>query len=55
MIEGEQAVTDVVVSDGVTTARAITFTVVRDGRIAAQVEYWPDPFAAPAWRAAWVE
>ena len=53
--EGELAVTDVAVSDGVTTARAITFTTVRDGRIAGQVEYWPDPFAAPAWRAAWVE
>jgi ketosteroid isomerase-like protein len=55
VIEGEQAVTDVVVSDGVTTARAITFTTVRDGVIIGQVEYWPDPFAAPAWRVAWVE
>jgi ketosteroid isomerase-like protein len=55
VVEGEQAVTDVVVSDGVTTARAITFTVVRDGRIIGQVEYWPDLFAAPAWRSAWVE
>lgn len=53
--EGELAVTDVAVSDGVTAARAITFTTVRDGRIVGQVEYWPDPFAAPAWRAAWVE
>jgi ketosteroid isomerase-like protein len=53
--EGEQAVTDVVVSDGVVTARAITFTTVRHGRIAGQVEYWPDPFDAPAWRAVWVE
>lgn len=54
VVEGEQAVTDVVVSDGAVTARAITFTTVRDGRIARQVEYWPDPFDAPAWRAAWV-
>lgn len=53
--EGEQAVTDVVVSDGAVIARVITFTTVRHGRIAAQVEYWPDPFAAPTWRAAWVE
>lgn len=55
VVEGEQAVTDVVVSDGAVTARAITFTTVRDGRIAGQIEYWPDPFDAPAWRAAWVE
>lgn len=55
VVEGEQAVTDVVVSDGAVNARAITFTMVRNGRIAGQVEYWPDPFDAPAWRAAWVE
>jgi ketosteroid isomerase-like protein len=55
VVEGEQAVTLVVVSDGAVTARAITFTTVRDGRITSQVEYWPDPFDAPAWRAAWVE
>lgn len=55
VVEGEQAVTDVVVSDGAVIARAITFTTVRNGRIVAQVEYWPDPFDAPAWRAAWVE
>jgi len=55
VVEGEQAITDVVVSDGAVTARAITFTTVRDGRIAGQVEYWPDPFDAPAWRTAWVE
>lgn len=55
VVEGEQAITDVVVSDGAVTARAITFTTVRGGRIARQVEYWPDLFDAPAWRAAWVE
>jgi ketosteroid isomerase-like protein len=55
LVEGEQAVTDVIVSDGAVTARALTFTTVRDDRIAGQVEYWPDPFEAPAWRAAWVE
>ncbi|HMQ33589.1 MAG TPA: nuclear transport factor 2 family protein [Chloroflexaceae bacterium] len=55
VVEGEQAVTDVIVTDGAVTGRAITFTLVRDGRIAGQVEYWPDPFEALAWRAAWVE
>jgi ketosteroid isomerase-like protein len=55
VVEGEVAVTDVVVSDSAVTARALTFTKVRDGRIASQIEYWPDPFEAPTWRAAWVE
>jgi limonene-1,2-epoxide hydrolase len=63
VVAGDSAVTDVGVTDGAATARAITFTRVRAGRIVAQdfgelsraVEYWPEPFAAPAWRAAWVE
>jgi len=56
LIGDEQGVaTEVVVTDGVTTARAITFSVVRDGRIVQQTEYWPDPFAPPSWRAPWVE
>jgi ketosteroid isomerase-like protein len=55
VVDGNQAVTDVVVSDGAVTARALTFTTVRNGRIAGQVEYWPDPFDAPAWRTTWVE
>ena len=47
-------VTDVTVTDGVVVARSILFSEVRDGLIARQTEYWPDPFAAPAWRAQWV-
>jgi ketosteroid isomerase-like protein len=41
---GEEAVTDVRVSDGVVNARAISFFELRDGRIARIVEYWPEPF-----------
>ncbi len=53
--QGSDVVTDVTVTDGVIVARAITFSTVRAGLITRQVEYWPDPFEAPAWRAAWVE
>jgi hypothetical protein len=28
---------------------------VREGKILRQVEYWPDPFEAAAWRSQWVE
>jgi ribonuclease HI/ketosteroid isomerase-like protein len=52
---GDEVVTDVTVTDGVLRARAITFSTVRDGQIVRQVEYWPEPFSAPAWRAGWVE
>ena len=53
--EGDEVVSEVTVTDGVLTARAITFSTVRDGRIIRQTEYWPDPFEAAAWRAQWVE
>ena len=53
--EGDQAISQVSVSDGVTRARAITFSTVQAGRIVRQVEYWPDPFPAAGWRAQWTE
>ena len=53
--EGDKVVSDVSVTDGVITGRAITFSTIRDGRIVHQTEFWPDPFEAPAWRTEWVE
>jgi ketosteroid isomerase-like protein len=53
--DDQGAVSDVSVTDGAIRGRAITFSEVRDGRIIRQTEFWPDPFAAPEWRAAWVE
>ncbi len=56
LIADEQGVvSDVAVTDGVVHGRAITFSVIREGQIVRQTEYWPDPFEAPAWRAPWVE
>ena len=53
--DGDTVVTDVSISDGKRRDRAITFSTVRDGKIWKQVEFWPEPFEAPAWRAQWVE
>lgn len=53
--DGGGAATEVEVTDGSITARAITFSEVREGRIVRQTEYWPDPFPAAPWRARWVE
>jgi ketosteroid isomerase-like protein len=42
-----EAVSDVLVSDGVQTARAVSFFSIADGKIAGMVEYWPDKVPAP--------
>lgn len=55
VVEGDLVVTDVMVTDGLRTDRAITFSTVQGGKILKQVEFWPEPFEAPAWRAQWVE
>ncbi len=56
LIAGEGGVvSDVTVTDGATTGRAITFSQVRQGKIVHQVEYWPDPFEPAAWRSQWVD
>lgn len=53
--DGENVVTDVSVTDGVRQDRVITFSTIRDEKIWKQVEFWPEPFEAPNWRAQWVE
>jgi len=53
--EGDEVASEVTVTDGVQTARAITLSTVHSGRIWRQTEYWPDPFEPAAWRAQWVE
>lgn len=50
-----EATSDVSITDGVQTARAISFFTVEDGKITRLVEFWPEPYAAPASRAHLVE
>lgn len=52
--DGAQVVSEVGVTDGAMQATAVTFHTVRDQMIWRQVEYWPDPYPAPANRAKWV-
>lgn len=55
--EENQVVTDVTISDGTRTDRAITFHTIdiEAQLIVKQVEYWPESYPAPEWRAQWVE
>lgn len=52
---GESVVTQVSVTDGAQQAEPVSFFTVRDGAIVQLVEYWPDPYQAPANRAHLVE
>ena len=52
--EGNRVVTDVDVTDGAVSARAITFHTVENDLITRQTEFWPDRFDAPEWRRKWV-
>ena len=52
---GSEVVSDVSVTDGVQTARAISLFTVSQGKIVRLVEFWPEPFEAPNWRAHLVE
>ena len=53
--EGDVVVSDVSVTDGTLHDRVITFSTIRVGKIWKQIEFWPEPFEAPEWRAQWVE
>ena len=56
LVGGEQdAASDVSITDGVQQARALTFFETAHGRITKIVEYWPEPYGAPANRAHLVE
>lgn len=46
-----EAASDVSITDGVTSARALSFFAIEAGEIVRMVEYWPEPFPAPADRA----
>ena len=52
---GDEAVSDVAITDGVQRARAISFFETAGGRVRRIVEYWPEPYEAPANRAHLVE
>ncbi|MEJ2030949.1 MAG: nuclear transport factor 2 family protein [Maritimibacter sp.] len=48
------AVSDVLITDGSTDARAVTFHALQDGLIIRQKEFWPDNYLAPEWRSQWM-
>ena len=51
----DEAVSDVSVTDGARSDRVISFFAVEGGKIVRLVEFWPEPFPAPANRRHLVE
>ena len=55
LADDERVVTFTQVTDGHISDLAITHFMVRDGLIVQMVEFWPETYAAPTWRAGWSE
>jgi len=53
--EGERAASEVAVAIDGRVDVAVSFYELRGGRILREVDYWPEPYPAPAWRAHLVE
>lgn len=53
--EGNLWVTEYVISYEGKTAYTVSIMEFRDGKVSHESQYFADPFAAPAWRAQWVE
>ena len=53
--DATQVASDVGITDGVLQARALSFFTVEAGRVRRIVEFWPEPYPAPANRAHLVE
>ena len=53
--EDDRAITELTVTDAEQSARAIFISDVAGDRIARQVEYWPEAYEPPGWRADLVE
>ena len=52
---GNLWVTEYVITYADKPMHTVSIMEFRDGKVAHEVQYFADPFAAPAWRAQWVE
>ncbi len=52
---GDLWITELIVSYDGKPSCTVSIMEFRDGKVARETQYFADPFAAPAWRAQWVE
>jgi hypothetical protein len=53
--QGDQVASEVTLTWADQTVTVVSFFEIRDGKIYREVDYWPEPYPAPDWRAQWVE
>jgi ketosteroid isomerase-like protein len=55
IVEDDQVAAEVALTWEEQTVSVVSFFEIRDGRIYREIDYWPEAYAAPGWRAQWVE
>jgi ketosteroid isomerase-like protein len=53
--QGDQVASEVMLTWENQPVMVVSFYEIRNGRIYYEVDYWPEPYAAPDWRVQWVE
>jgi limonene-1,2-epoxide hydrolase len=52
---GNQVVSEVRLEHADELVFAVSIFTFEDGKIIREIDYWPEPYDPPAWRARWVE
>jgi hypothetical protein len=55
IVQGDHAASEVALTWGNQTVMVVSFYEIRDDKIFREIDYWPEPSAAPDWRAQWIE
>jgi ketosteroid isomerase-like protein len=55
IVEGDRVASEVALTWENRTIMVVSFYDIRDGQISREIDYWPEPYTAPEWRAQWVE
>ena len=55
IVQSDQGASDVALTWENQTVVVVSFYEIRDGKIYREVDFWPEPYAAPDGRAQWVE
>jgi len=55
IVQGDQVASEVALTWENQTIMVVSFYDIRDDQLYREIDYWPEPYAAPDWRAQWVE